>query len=276
MKEHITRELQLINYPHINEMVELILNIYSISSENGVGIYEVIESIRNNTYQELSDMTQSDKEIIIKLLENKPLSPISINDKWEQLGIDLYAHSRLFRLMRKGNDRPYYLDAVECITQRGNVLRLSSIKVGDKNYSLYGYPKDINNLPTVIINIEEQEIYRGYWEMTTTETEIDKVREFYDVVEVEEVIRDRNIQTLKINDRDSMPTPRMFNNSSAVIVGRKEFGTDIDKITVINSENKRGIVITDKEGKNIATIEVDFENKDISPVYVDSNYFVRD
>ncbi len=276
MKEHITRELQLINYPHINEMVELILNIHSISNENGVGIYEVIESIKNNTYQELSDMPQSDKEIVIKLLENKPLSPISMSDKWEHIGIDLYAHSRLFRLMRKGNDRPYYLDAVECITQRGNVLRLSSIKVGDKNYSLYGYPKDINNLPTVVINIEEQEIYRGYWEMTTTETEIDKIREFYDVVEVEEVIRDRNIKTLKINDRESMPTPRKFNNGSAVIVSRKEFGTDIDKITVVNSDNKRGIVITDKEGKNIATIEVDFENKDISPVYVDSNYFVRD
>lgn len=88
-------------------------------------------------------------------------------------------------MFKDGKDgRPHYLDAVSCVTQNGVSWSMGRVWVkGTNKYYLLrqAYPKQFNEFPTIKINVEEVEVAKDDWESYTTEEELDKVREYYDI-----------------------------------------------------------------------------------------------
>lgn len=199
------QELKLINYD--KDKTDKILNILKIISNQGhtgFSINFIISAIKNkdfntdhellkSNYEEIkpyiSDLEDKDIEILTKLLKFYPLSALTFeNNEWNLVGGStekdaIYQNKRLSGIFKDGkNGKPHYIDAVRCKTQNDSCLNCGLVIVKDTNKKYYlrrCQPKFKNNFPTITINVEEIEVGINNWKMYTTESEIDKIREFY-------------------------------------------------------------------------------------------------
>lgn len=205
LKYYAEYELKLINYDKnkskkILKLIEIIFN----QGHSGFSINFIISAIKNknfdtdhellkSNYKEIKpyvfDLEDRDIEILIKLLKWHPLSVLTFEDnEWNLVGGStkkdaIYQNKRLSGIFKEGKKgKPYYIDAVRCKTQNDSCFNCGLVIIKDTNKKYYlrrCQPKFKNNFPTITINVEEIEVEINNWEMYTTESEIDKIREFY-------------------------------------------------------------------------------------------------
>lgn len=199
--QYSINELNIINYKNKDKIVKII-DIICNQEHSGFSIGFIIRAIRDKNFETKSDMLKEDFDeikdlvtplgeeditILTKLLKYKPLSPLTLkDDEWLKCSYkDGYQNKRLSGLFKDGKDgRPHYLDAVSCVTQNGVSWSMGRVWVkGTNKYYLLrqAYPKQFNEFPTIKINVEEVEVAKDDWESYTTEEELDKVREYYDI-----------------------------------------------------------------------------------------------
>lgn len=193
-------ELNLINYKNKKEIMEIV-DIICNQGHSGFSIGFIINAIRNKNFETRSNMFKEDFDeiknlieplgeedivILTKLLKYLPLSPLTLeDDEWIEYIDGHYQNKRLSGLFKDGeDDRPHYIHAVTCVNQNGIPFNAGMvwIKNTNKYYLLRrAYPKQFNEFPTIKINVEDIEVAKDDWECYTTEEEINKVKEFYDL-----------------------------------------------------------------------------------------------
>lgn len=205
MIEHAKNELEIINHPQKEEILNILKKINE-QGYNKTGIYFLKNAIKNNDFiadkiLEINGLFQSnlnelklfveklnnkDKEILLKLIDCRNLSNLELdNNQWikEWCG---YKHKRLPFLHKfLENDKPRYINSVICKNKDKTcfISREVYVEENQKKYLLRGLlPKSFttDSFPTIYINVTEEEdnIY-------TTEEELNKVRKFYDLEEGE-------------------------------------------------------------------------------------------
>ena len=198
---HCEYELNLINYKNRKEIMKII-DIICNQEHSGFSIGFVINAIRNKNFETEAEMLkgdfneikplveplgEEDIDVLVKLLRYLPLSPLTLeDDEWNKCSFDnVYQNKRMSGLFKDGKDgRPHYLHAVTCIDQRGVPFSAGRvwIKGANKYYLLRdAHPKKFDEFPTIKINVEDIEVAKDDWECYTTEEEISKVKEFYDL-----------------------------------------------------------------------------------------------
>lgn len=201
MINHCEYELNLINYKNKKEIMEII-DIICNQEHSGFSIGFIINAIKNKNFETQSEMLKGDFDelkpvieplgeqdinILVKLLRYLPLSPLTLeDDEWNKCSLDdTYHNKRLSALFKEGKDgRPNYLYAVTCVNQEGMSFSTGRICIkGTNKYYLLrrAHPKQFNEFPTIKINVEDIEVAKDDWECYTTEEEINKVKEFYDL-----------------------------------------------------------------------------------------------
>lgn len=193
-------ELNLINYKNKKEIMKIV-DIICDQGHSGFSIGFIINAIRNKNFETKSNMLkedfdeiknlieplgEEDIDILTKLLKYLPLSPLTLeDDEWIEY-IDNHCQNKrlsgLFKDEKEGN--PYYINAVTCVNQNGISFNAGMVWIKDTNkYYLLrrAYPKQFNEFPTIKINVEDIEVSKDDWEYYTTEEEINKVKEFYDL-----------------------------------------------------------------------------------------------
>lgn len=198
---HCEYELNLINYKNKKEIMEIV-DIICNQGHSGFSIGFIINAIRNKNFETEVEMLKGDFNeikplveplgeqdigILVKLLRYFPLSPLTLeDDEWNKCSFDnVYQNKRMSALFKDGkNGRPHYLHAVTCIDQRGIPFSAGRVWIkGTNKYYLLrnAHPKQFDEFPTIKINVEDIEVAKDDWECYTTEEEIDKVKEFYDL-----------------------------------------------------------------------------------------------
>ena len=207
MIEYAKKELEIINHPKKNEFLNILKKIDEQGHSN-ISINFIRYAIKFNDfktynndkeYEEyarliqlnlnelkplVEDLSDKEREIILKLIDYKPLSPLEIGDDQWEYSYGSYNHKRFYALSKnKLTDKPRYIHAVVC--NNGTISFSAgevSVKETGKTYLLRkAHPKKYDDFPTIYINVTEEEdnIY-------TTEEELDKVRVYYDLEEGEQ------------------------------------------------------------------------------------------
>ena len=121
-------------------------------------------------------------DLFNKLSRYKTLSPLTgKDDEWNNVGNDMFQNKRNPAVFKNGKEeRPYYINADTQKTQTGNcyggTLRLKDGRIVDKCYI-----KDFSNLPTITIDVIENEIIKDNWEMyIKDESQLDELAKYYD------------------------------------------------------------------------------------------------
>lgn len=203
--EHCEYELNLINYKNKKEIMKII-DIICNQGHSGFSIGFIINAIRNKNFETKSEMLKvefdelkylveplGEEDIIIltKLLKYLPISPLTLEEEeWKKCYMDnTYSNKRMSALYKIGEGgKPHYLYAVTCIDQKGIPFNAGRVWIKDTNkYYLLrqAYPKKFDEFPTIKINVEDIEVSKDDWECYTTEEEISKVKEFYDLDYIE-------------------------------------------------------------------------------------------
>lgn len=198
---HCEYELNLINYKN-KEKIMKIIDIICNQGHSGFSIGFIVNAIKNKNFETKSEMIREnlnelkpiieplgdeDIDILTKLMKYLPLSPLTLeDDEWNKCSFDdTYQNKRLSALFKDGKDgRPHYLHAVTCVNQEGFSFSAGRVFVkGTNKYYLLrdAHPKQFDEFPTIKINVEDIEVAKDDWECYTTEEEIDKVKEFYDL-----------------------------------------------------------------------------------------------
>lgn len=202
MIKHAEKELEIIKYPKKEEILNILKKIDEQGHSN-ISINFIRYAIKFNDFKTynndkeheeyarliqlnlnelkpfVENLDDKEREIILKLIDYKPLSPLEIGDDQWEYSYGSYNHKRFHALSKnKLTDKPRYIYAVVC--NNGTISFLAGeviVKETGETYLLRkSHPKKYDDFPTIHINVTEENnlIY-------TTKEEINKIKEFYDL-----------------------------------------------------------------------------------------------
>lgn len=173
-KEYFEHELDLIKHPKKDLFLE-IGEVIAKQGHSGFSIGFIINAIKNKVYkinddsiygQELNKnikeisvyykkLTDDDIETLIKLLTFRPLSDLTLeDDEWLEVEKGVFQNKRLYPLFKE-NGVLNYTNAVIFIDKKGDIpYTTGRINVDGVCYNpLKAIPKDVNNMPTVHVDV---------------------------------------------------------------------------------------------------------------------------
>jgi len=117
-----------------------------------------------------------------KLSKYQTITPLTFkDDEWNEVGNGVYQNNRHSCVFKESPDsRPYYLDAYVKKTPNGHCYSgMLSFKDGRKMSRCY--IKDPSNMPTITINVMEEEVSPNDWNMwIEDESQLEELAKHYD------------------------------------------------------------------------------------------------
>lgn len=146
----------------------------------GKAVLELITVFSNQGHSGMSANKVSN--LFNKLSRFKPLVPLTLNDdEWVEVSTGTFQNKRNSAVFKDGkNAKAYFIDAYYKKTQN-NTTWSGRLELPDGKYLGRCYIKDTSKMPTVEIDVIEEEIAPDNWVMTIKNvSQLDELKKYYD------------------------------------------------------------------------------------------------